>query len=133
MLTRNGFLHIFANMDSATPELSVCLRARARAGEAAATASVTPDDPCVLHVERDRLSRGFLYAGTEKEVIAFRAKDPEAAQQWVEAMKFHCARVTARAHWHEESRTPPPKPVVSSTAAAAASKSASSVPSPKPS
>lgn len=89
MLTRGGWLHLFSSADDSRPHDSLCLVARPRGGEPAASARPVPGQPGVFEVAKQVDGGGFLFRAPQVVRWVLRAESAAAASEWLALVCAH--------------------------------------------
>lgn len=89
VVTRNGWLHLFSAPDASEPHDSLCLLARPRSEESAATARPVPGQPGVFEVAKSMASGGYLFRSQHVVRWVLRAESAAAAAEWLALICAH--------------------------------------------
>jgi hypothetical protein len=89
VVTRSGWLHLFASTHDSEPSESVCLRACAVRGESAVHARAQGAEPRVLELLKTFETAGYLFKSQTELRWVLRAESAEEARVWLELIDEH--------------------------------------------
>lgn len=91
VVTRSGWLHLFASTHDSEPNESVCLRACAVRGESAVRARAQSAEPRLLELRKTFETAGYLFKSQTELRWVLRAESAEEARVWLALIDEHAA------------------------------------------